>query len=281
VPVLSLLGPWRFITFMGQLEGDRDDYENPWLFGMRMEIRPIPSLQIAASRSAQWCGDGRPCDLGTFWDLLIGNDNDQDLDEQPGNQLAGFDLRWTWPGARVPLALYAQGIGEDEAGFMPSKYLGLFGAETWGEAFGGTWRAHLEYADTACDFPSSPPEFGCAYTNVIYTDGYRYRDRALGHSMDADGEMLGLGALWVDSSGSEWSALLRDVDINRAGAAPLHSLADGPVELTDFQLTHRRNLRFAVVEASVGYADTDAASGVHTRVEDGLRGYLRISHEWR
>ena len=158
------------LTFMGQFESDRD-YPDALLFGMRVEIRPLPSLQIAASRTAQWCGDGRPCDLDTFWDLLIGNDNDQDLAEQPGNQLAGFDVRWSWPGARVPLALYAQAIGEDEAGFLPSKYLGLFGAEVWGDLGGGTWRAHVEYADTACDFLASPPEFGCAYTNGIYTDG--------------------------------------------------------------------------------------------------------------
>jgi len=150
LPVLRWLGPWRLSTFMQQFESDRD-YSNALLFGLRAEIRPHPTLQIAASRTAQWCGDGRPCGLDTFWDLLIGNDNDQDLAEQPGNQLAGFDVRWSWPGARVPLALYAQGIGEDEAGFMPSKYLGLFGAEVWGELAGGSWRAHVEYADTACD----------------------------------------------------------------------------------------------------------------------------------
>ena len=64
--MLRWLGPWRFSTFMGQLEEDRD-YPEALLFGMRFESRPLPSLQIAASRSAQWCGEGRPCDLSTFW----------------------------------------------------------------------------------------------------------------------------------------------------------------------------------------------------------------------
>jgi len=90
---------------------------------MRIELRPLPSLQIAASRTAQWCGDDRPCDGGTFWDMLTGNDNDQDLSEQPGNQLAGFDVRWTWP-AEKSAGTVRQGIGEDEAGFLPSKYMG-------------------------------------------------------------------------------------------------------------------------------------------------------------
>jgi hypothetical protein len=276
VPLLRWLGPWRFLTFMGQLEEDRD-YPDALLFGMRIELRPLPSLQIAASRTAQWCGDGRPCDGGTFWDLLIGNDNDQDLSEQPGNQLAGFDVRWTWPGGKVPLALYAQAIGEDEAGFLPSKYLGLFGAEVWGEVGDGSWRAHVEYADTACDFLASPPEFGCAYTSAIYTDGYRYEGRSLGHSMDADGESIGFGGMLVDRAGHEWRVLLRNVKLNRAGAAPLHSLADGPAKVTDVELVHRRDYAWGTVEASLGYADTEADAGVDLAVQDGLRGYV----SWR
>ena len=200
-PVLRWLGPWRFNTFMGQLEEDRD-YPEALLFGMRFESRPLPSLQIAASRSAQWCGEGRPCDLSTFGDLLLGNDNDQALEDQPGNQLAGFDVRWSWPGGRVPLALYAQAIGEDEAGFMPSKYLGLFGVETWGELgqpfLAGTCRVRRH----RLRFSQSPPEFGCAYTNVIYTSGYRYRGRALGHTIDADGESVGAGCCWSSLPGT-------------------------------------------------------------------------------
>lgn len=276
VPVLSLLGPWRFLTFMGQLEGDRD-YPDTLLFGMRIELRPLPSLQIAASRTAQWCGDGRPCDGGTFWDLITGNDNDQDLAEQPGNQLAGFDVRWSWPGGRVPLALYAQAIGEDEAGFMPSKYLGLFGAETWGEWRGGTWRAHVEYADTACDFPSDPPQSGCAYESSIYTDGYRYRGRVMGHSIDGDGEVIGIGGMLVDAAGREWRLLTRNVKLNRAGASIAHSLASGPARVDDVELVHRRAFDWGIVEASVGYADTDVEAGVDLAVPDGVRGFV----SWR
>ena len=278
VPVLRWLGPWRLSTFMGQLESDRD-YSNALLWGLRMEFRPHPSLQIGASRTAQWCGDDRPCGLDTFWDLLIGNDNDQDLAEQPGNQLAGFDVRWSWPGARVPLALYAQGIGEDEAGFMPSKYLGLFGAEVWGDLAGGSWRAHVEYADTACDFMKSPPEFGCAYTNSIYTSGYRYRGRALGHSIDADGEAVGVGALYIDSGGHRWEMLGRNVKLNRAGMAPEHSLADDEARVHDVALTHERAFSWGNITASLGYSDVDSAGPV--AVEDGVRGYLTWSHELR
>lgn len=278
VPVLRWLGPWRFSTFMGQFESDRD-YPQALLFGMRAEIRPHPTLQMAASRTAQWCGDGRPCGLGTFWDLLVGNDNDQDLAEQPGNQLAGFDLRWSWPGARVPLALYAQAIGEDEAGFMPSKYLGLFGLEVWGDIAGGSWRVHAEYADTACDFLSDPPEFGCAYTNSIYTSGYRYRGRVLGHSMDTDGESVGGGVLYIDPRGRRWELQGRNVKLNRAGAAQGHSLADEPATVRDLALTHESSHPWGTITASLGYADVDATGPV--AVGDGVRGLVTWRYQIR
>ncbi|MFZ2507639.1 MAG: capsule assembly Wzi family protein, partial [Steroidobacteraceae bacterium] len=160
-PWFNWIGQWRLAVTMGQLEGNRDDAPHAQLFGMRATWKPHARLEIGISRSAQWCGDGRPCDAGTFWDLLLGNDNDQQLAEQPGNQMGGFDLRWSLPWA--PVAVYAQAIGEDEADYLPIKYLGQFGAETWGGIGERSWRAHVEYADTACAFYESMPQFGCAY----------------------------------------------------------------------------------------------------------------------
>jgi hypothetical protein len=277
---LSWLGPWRLSTYMGQYESDRD-YENPLMWGLRVEVRPHPTLQIGVSRTAQWCGDDRPCGLDTFWDLVVGNDNRDDeltLEEEPGNQLGGFDVRWSWPGGRVPLALYAQGIGEDEAGFMPSKYLGLFGAELWGDVAGGSWRAHVEYADTACDFLNDPPEFGCAYTHSIYTSGYRYRGRVQGHAMDADGESVGVGLLFIEPAGHRWDVLARNLKVNRAGAAREHSLADAPTDVQDVALTHERAYAWGNITVSLGYADVDASGD--TVLEDGVRGFVTWMHRF-
>jgi hypothetical protein len=274
-PVLRWLGPWRFNTFMGQLEGDRD-YPHALLFGMRAEARPLPSLQVAVSRTAQWCGAGRPCDLATFGDLLVGNDNDQALEDQPGNQLAGFDLRWSWPGGGLPLAIYAQAIGEDEAGFMPSKYLGLFGFEAWGDWSGRSWRVLAEYSDTACDFHAAPPEFGCAYTNSIYTTGYRYRGRVQGHPMDADGESVGLGATLLGLDGVRWHVTARNVKLNRAGAAAGHSLTASPARVRDLEVVRDQPFTWGNITVSLGYAAVDARAD--DGLEEGLRGFLTLSH---
>ena len=273
-PWLSWIGPWRLSFRIGQLEGDRDDFPDTRFFGMRVNFRPLESLEIGVSRSAQFCGEGRPCGFREFWDLFIGNDNDQPLEDQPGNQMAGFDARWTLP-AGLPVALYGQLIGEDEAGFLPSKYLGLFGLETWGSAGSGDWRAHVEYADTTCNFAREAPEFGCAYNNVIYTDGYTYRDRSIGHAIGGDSRSWSIGALYVGPDGATWNVLARSVELNRAGVSGSHPISPVPVDLANVELSTTREYDFGTMRVGLGYDWFDDSPGVDGG--DEFRGFV----EWR
>src|SRR5690606_10852460 len=93
-----------------------------WAYGPLYALsafKPRPWLELGLSRTAQWCGEGRPCDLETFGRLLVGRDNRSDTlreSEEPGNQMAGYDVRVRSPWRTVPAAFYGQLIGEDEAG---------------------------------------------------------------------------------------------------------------------------------------------------------------------
>jgi hypothetical protein len=225
---------------------------------MRSIWKPHPRLEVALSRSAQWCGQGRPCDAGTFWDLLTGNDNNQPLPQQPGNQMAGFDVRWSVPWA--PVAVYMQAIGEDEANFLPSKYLGLFGAEVWGGWGERSWRAHVEYADTTCEFYKTSPQFGCAYRNVIYSDGYQYRDRSMGHAIDGDSQQFAVGAILVNGDGSSWELAGQSARINRESANPVQSVATAATEIRSVDVYHHRLLFGGDLKLGVGYEDRESGA---------------------
>lgn len=243
---LSWLGPWDIDVIFGQMEEDRV-IPNAQFFGMRFSFRPIQSLEIGLSRSAQWCGDGRPCDLDTFWDLFLGRDNqgsDGNTPEtEPGNQLAGFDLRWSNLWFRQPAAIYVQGIAEDEAGGFPSRYMALVGIETSG-VIRNRWsyRWYAELAGTSCDYVKSDI-WNCAYNHGIYETGYRYHGRAVGHGADNDAELVSTGFVLVNNESASWHAALRVGDLNRGGAADdRHSLTPTPLELESFDLTHSRRL---------------------------------------
>lgn len=255
---LRWLGPWRASVAMGELEGSGVAVPDAWFFAARVNFRPTRWLEIGLSRTAQWCGEGRPCDLETFADLLVGRDNRGDgltLEEEPGNQMAGYDARLRSPWPALPMALYAQMIGEDEAGGLPSKFLGLGGAELWGSSRIGSHRVHVEYADTACNFSRSDPEFDCAYRHPLYPDGYTHRRRAIGHALDGDGRMYAAGLGLVRPSGEAWNLLLRRVELNRAGAVPdlLHTVSRVPEELENVEVQYNHAFARGELRLGAGY----------------------------
>jgi hypothetical protein len=109
---LSWMGPWTLTTFMSLLDDERV-VNDAYLFGVRGSFRPPGTgLEIGISRTAQWCGDDRPCDAETFIDLLLGNDNrgvNVDPEDEPGNQLGGFDVRWALPRYAVDRGRWPRG----------------------------------------------------------------------------------------------------------------------------------------------------------------------------
>ncbi|HZD52786.1 MAG TPA: capsule assembly Wzi family protein, partial [Woeseiaceae bacterium] len=236
-------------------------------------FRPLSSLEIGLSRTAQWCGEGRPCDLGTFADLLAGRDNvgDQGIEtgNEPGNQLAGVDLRWSLARFRLPVAVYGQFIGEDEAGGFPSRYLAQVGVEGTGSR-GERWsyRWFGEIADTSCGFYESN-NFNCAYNHGIYRTGYRYRGRAIGHGADNDARLLSFGVMLIDDAATRWNLLARYGELNRGGAPDVrHTLTPVPADIASIDLSWSRGFRCGVIEIGAGAEHTD---------DTNLRGYL----QWR
>jgi hypothetical protein len=262
---LSWLGPWRVTTFMGRMEGDRDDYAHPLLWGLRVQVMPLDGLEIALERTAQWCGEGRSCSWDDFWNLFSGNDNageNVDAEDEPGNQLAGWTIRWASPIGDAPYALYNQHTGETIDNKIPRPYrsFDIYGVETWGESrSGGSWRAGFEYAGTRCGGTENGEKlWDCAYNNNIFTpDGYRYYGRPLGHSMDGDGEMYSARFVHVDAAAHTFSAVLRYTLINEGGGQPdlRHSIAPGPEDWISADFSYRRMLGTGWVEAGVGVDD--------------------------
>jgi len=281
-PWLSWIGPWSLTTFMALLPDERA-VNDAWQFGLRASFRPVRGLEIGLTRTALWCGDDRPCDLGTFADLIVGNDNrgvNVDADDEPGNQLGGFDVRWSLPGG-VPAAVYAQWIGEDGrpgAGLIGS-WLRQGGVEAWGRLGTVSHRSFLEVSDTTCregglGFSDAVPD--CAYEHSVYRTGYRYENRAIGHAGDSDSLTYSLGSTLVQSGGQTWNVLLRYMEINRVGLDPdtRHTLSPSPVDVTMLEVSHVRDLAVGRLHAGLGYTD---ASSDSFRVDEGVSAFLSWS----
>jgi hypothetical protein len=254
---LSWIGPWRASVAMGRAESHDVPVPDVRFFAARVNFKPRPWLEFGLSRTAQWCGGGRTCDFDTLVNMVLGHDNQvangAATQDQPGNQMAGYDMRLRSPWLSLPLAFYTQWIGEDEAGGFPSKFIAQFGLESWGSLRIGGWRARFEYTDTACSFARTQPEFGCAYRNTLYPQGYAYRGRIMGDSMDNDSRRFTLAGLLHLSNGDFASVAIRRYQINRDGGN--HAISDVPLDVDNVDLRYSREVGAGMISVGIGYQD--------------------------
>ena len=216
---LSWIGPWSFQSFIGQMEEDRT-VPNPYLWGIRVDFKPtiLNGFEVGLFRMMQLGGDGRPEGLSTWIDAFLSQDNTgantgRNPALEPGNQLAGLDIRWRpW---EAPFALYGQVVGEDEDKFLPNCLMFQYGIEGWRNFTNGTARIFVEYVDlTSTWWTDDSRTHNVTYGHHIYSDGYRYRGRPVGHWADTDSRIISLGGFLQYNSGIGWGSILRTGDLN-------------------------------------------------------------------
>ncbi len=264
---LRWIGPWRLTTFLGYMDGDRGDYDHPLLFGFRVSARPLQGLELSLERTAQLCGEGRSCTWSDFWNMWWGNDNAGEnvaADEEPGNQLAGWQVRWASPIGDWPYAFYWQHTGESIDNQIPRPYrsFDVAGAEVWGDfGAGGSWRFDLEYADTLCGGTENGEKlWDCAYNNgIFYGEGYRYKGRVMGDSIDGDSRQYAGRLLLLPDDGTTWSFMLRYSQLNRGGLVNdiQNFVAEGPEDWWSVDASYRRPVAKGWIEIGLGLDQED------------------------
>jgi len=195
-PWLNWLGPWNLDVFIGTLAGHTQP-AHPKLWGARFQFMPLDGLEIGLSRVLEWGGRGRSESFGTLWRSIVGQDNVDGGRDDPGNQLAGFDARYSFAlGRAAAMSIYGQAIGEDEAGALPSKYLGSLGTDLAFKGDGRSVRAFFEYANTVAGGIIGRDEPGVAYRHSVYLQGYTNRRRQLGFPGGGDISLHTLGLMF-------------------------------------------------------------------------------------
>ncbi|MCA4790325.1 capsule assembly Wzi family protein [Acinetobacter towneri] len=187
---LSWIGPWQYQAFAGQLH-DYDAVPDAKLIGLRVTAQPLPYLELGASRAFQWGGEGRPESLNSLWDAFVGNkDNGGTGEPDPSNQIAGFDARLNLqPLLQVPMGVYAQYAGEDEAGGLPAKKMYLAGVDYSSSYQNMPFQLYTEWADTR----TNGKALGVTYNHTNYTDGFYQHGYPLAHAIGGDGQMISVG----------------------------------------------------------------------------------------
>lgn len=231
--VFRHIGLLKLTGFVTRLEDDRD-FANPYLAGARLDILPHPYVSIGLARTAMFGGAGRHVDAGVIWDVITAKT--ENVAAEPGNQLGSFDAKITLPFSFQKVVIYGELGGEDEAGSLPSRNAHLVGVNLPG-AFGlDALDLSVEYAET---YISKYP--GMWYRHHIYTTGYTYDGRVIGHHMGTDAKDLFLSASYRSAYGDFDAAY----DIETSGRGTKSKKQSGSV-------LWRRQLR-EDAEFSLGY----------------------------
>ena len=250
-PWLSWIGPWDLQVIVGQLENDRA-VPRALLLGGRFVFSPIDSLQIGLTRLAQWGGEGRPQDLDAFWNAVIGRDNGQTSGlkegEDPSNQIAGFDFRLSLNPGNVPVGIYGQFMGEDEAGGLPSKLSSLAGLDMVTGLGHGSQRFFLEATETVAGSWISERRLNTAYEHGTYRSGFRHYGRNMATSWEGDARAVTLGLQQFFRNGVTLGLNLSRATLNQDGtiraviaedgAATLQSVAEQDISLAELRVQH-------------------------------------------
>jgi len=211
---LSWVGPWQLTLIAGQLEEERFVPEAK-LLGARLTAVPLPGLELGFVRTAQWGGVGKSESARSLGKLIIGDSNE--VGEEVGNQLAGYDFRYGFAAGGVSYGLYGQLIGEDEAGNAPSKQVGLIGVDMATRWWNGSQRWFLEGVNTSARDFEADPDFNVAYEHSQYRSGYNYRGRNIANTYGSDATAYTLGIIQFFENGQNLALLLTDATLSRDG----------------------------------------------------------------
>jgi len=265
VPFTEHQVPWTVTTFMGKMDDTRV-VKDTLLWGFRFNFKPLKNLEFGITRLAQWGGEGRPQDLKTFWNVLIGKDNcgagglDCSGNNEPGNQQAGWDMRYSFNLFDTQMGLYGQYFAEDganEGGLkMVTKAEVQGGFDMHIDIFSNPSTVFLEITDSYGDCNTGAGIGNCYYEHHIYKTGMRFEGRTLGSLYDNDAKSIVLGAISQLNTNTRLTTKFRYLDLNYDNndkapddpiiGNPLTSIAEEMLMLSSSVQHNYKNWRFTL-----------------------------------
>ncbi|WP_188151189.1 capsule assembly Wzi family protein [Teredinibacter waterburyi] len=259
---LNLLGPWSLTLIANQLEGSRQ-VKNTKLVGARLNIKPIPILELGLSRSALWGGKGQPESGQSFIDALTGSDTNK--------QLLSYDAQLQLPIVKgISASIYGQLLRESSNTTNgDTNQSSLAGVELIYST--GFVQSHitLEQSDTFGDDNQ-------AYSHSTYQTGYQNNGRPLGSSFYSNAKSTTLLGQHYLANGQQFSWTLGQVEITPID--PAHPFGDTPLDQEFAELSYKIPLgRFTQLDTGIHFFK-EPMSIQSQRIYSG--GYLGFRFIW-
>lgn len=192
--VFGRLGLLKPTVFLARMEKDRD-FSNANLLGMRLDFKPTQRLQVGFSRVFMFGGEGRrSLDASDWFDVFFVSDGAEHASSPiNGNQIASMDASYVYVNevGIIPFSgikLYTEWGAEDSSGKTktPTGRANICGVYIDEPFWLKNVDLRVEWANTARNERYGPTW----YKHGVYTSGYTYKGRIIGHHMGGDSRDL-------------------------------------------------------------------------------------------
>jgi hypothetical protein len=220
--VLSNLGEWKWAIFITRLEHDRD-FPRAKLGGVRLVWSPIGWLELGASRTVIFGGEGRPHFTRPidYLRILVGYGSDNEGSPYLGNDnLGAWDVTvyLPWIHSVMPSVqgakLYLEYAGEDNCvhEYFRSEVRNLCRiAPLMGLS------VSFPRSDLRLEYANNVDDVITWYTHSPYTTGYTFNGFTIGHEMGGNADDLSLsGTFYLTPT----THLLTAIERERVGSGP-------------------------------------------------------------
>jgi len=275
---LSWMGEWSGEIFVSKMDQNRH-IPKPIFVGMKLAFEPIKNFEVGLARTLMLCGEGRACGSKQWIHGLIavGDLDNKDPIQQPGNQLAMLDLSYSFSlKENINVKLYAEGSAEDIVVVAPYTYSRLIGASFYGAVGnkGDQYRITTEYSDTVGSLVwfIGEQRKGVMYNHFIYLNGYRYYDKVLGHSLDSNSIYISLKTTLIKSNGWEYSLKYQNMLLNTENSSKNH-LSASRERINSLRLNIKAQTNFGEIQLNSQIMD----NAINTPLENKFNVNIHAS----
>ena len=182
---------WSLEMFNGFTEGSLRNNQS-MLLGVRAILSPIAGLDFELIQTSQWGGKDYNNGISSLGAALFFETNDSS--NANINKMAGFGISYLIPSIKMPLRIYGQTIGEDEAGNLPSCFSYLAGLEWTNAKIMYPTILNIEAIDTRIDTTRNG---NCGPHTMYNNNIYKYINygKTMGTAIDTEGTSLELNVL--------------------------------------------------------------------------------------
>jgi hypothetical protein len=239
--ILRYLGPVRYDTFLGRLEG-HEFPPRPFMHGEKFSFKPTDNLEFGFSRTAVFAGQGlTPLTFDTlvhsYFSVTSGTGAGMNLRNSPGARHGGFDFAYRVPGLRKWLTLYTDSAAHDDVSPVDAPRRASINPGVYLSHFPKLGKLDLRAEAVNTDPPTSRSNDG----RFIYYEGF-YRD-AYTNNGNLLGSWIGREGKGVQVWSTYWLSAMSTIQFSYRNAKVAKDFIPGGETANDFAIRATLRIR--------------------------------------